>query len=627
MKRILLLGIFIFSLLSILGMDCEGDGNVYQNSPPIARLSNIPPTNIVSNISNPVITLSWVGDDPDGYITAYKYRWSFTNTHGNVTDTLLKSWYTILNIRYGTGTAALALMIDTTYSNSELLAPKVYKYFANLNPKDGVDLTPAFKEALYRGDTVLIEGVRVYASNPDSTIEQATGTRIVKRFPVHENSNSGTFIFDSQDSLNYHEFEIRAIDNLGTVGAPATVEFVTPRISAPNTYIVSSPQDTSFILDRATATFTGLEFSFNAYDVNSRTREYQWVVDKDKWVENNQPIPWSPWSERTEALVNASHFHPSIKYDIRHTFHVRARNEFGSIDTLGLFWYPVYNTTLDSIVRWDTTRANVDFYTIYPDFMKPGYQKKTLLLNFSYEYKEPEISPAYPTYATLNSFYESIMADAGMTGKYKLHLSKKEGFPQQSELGKYSSIVLFADVTSSFGKWDDLVPNASVDTNLSFLGKKAQAVINYCRIGGRMIWSTKNVGLGLNVNIQEQQIFPRLFHADLLRDTIFHNPPPGFIGPRGLLGYPDASLDSSKLDPAWNGRLPEVWLVRPIGFGERIYQFDHATDSFLAENFDIGVRYEGVTFSNILLGFPLYYMKQADAALVLKAALDDIEAR
>ncbi len=627
MKKILYLGIFIISLLSLLGMDCEGDGSVLTNSPPIARLSNIPPTNIVTNISNPVISLSWVGDDPDGFITAYKYRWSFTNTHGNVTDTLLKSWYTILNIRYGSGTAALALMLDTTYSNSEVLAPKVYKYFANLNPKDGIDLSDAFKEALYRGDTVLIEGVRVYASNPDSTIEQATGRRIVKRFPVHINSNSGTFIFDSQDSLNYHEFEIRAIDNLGSVGAPATVEFITPRITAPNTYIQAFPQDTSFILDHYTATFTGLEFTFNAYDVNSRTREYQWVVDKEKWVENNQPIPWSAWSERTVAQVNASHFFPDNKFDIKHTFHVRARNEFGSIDTLGYFAFPVYNTTLDSIERWDTTRANVNFYTIYPDFMRPGYQKKTLVLNFSYEYPEPQTSPAYPTYATLNTFYQNILDEAGMTGKYDLRICKEVGFPGQKELGKYSSVILFGDVTNSFGKWDDKVPNADDSSNLSLFTKKATAIVNYCRIGGKMIWSTKNVGLSLNV--AREQIFPRVFHANILSlpDTAFKNPPAGFIGAHGLLGYPAIAIDSTKLDPAWNGVLPQIYIVRPIGFGERIFRFNHATDNPRAENFDIGVRYEGVTFSNILLGFPLYYMKQADAALVLKTALDDIEAR
>jgi hypothetical protein len=122
-----------------------------------------------------------------------------------------------------------------------------------------------------------------------------------------------------------------------------------------------------------------------------------------------------------------------------------------------------------------------------------------------------------------------------------------------------------------------------------------------------------------------------VFHASILsfppQDTTFRNPPSGFVGAKGLLGYSPVTLDSTKLDPAWNGFLPEIWLVRPIGFGERIYRFDHATDHPRAENFDIGVRYEGVTFSNILLGFPLYYMKQSEAALVLKTALDDIQAR
>lgn len=127
------------------------------------------------------------------------------------------------------------------------------------------------------------------------------------------------------------------------------------------------------------------------------------------------------------------------------------------------------------------------------------------------------------------------------------------------------------------------------------------------------------MGMGLNSSTNLHQV---VLHFIFVRSDLSG----GFVSPRPVAGpdYPSVTIDVTKLDTAWHGNLLENWVGFPFGFGERIYRYDHVANNPLFEDWDIGVRYEGVTFSNIYLGFPLYYMKQPEAVLVLKKALQDI---
>ncbi|TAK56193.1 MAG: hypothetical protein EPO24_11450 [Bacteroidetes bacterium] len=606
---------FLAAILMVTFWGCSTEDTPLPNQPPIARLANVPPSDRIVSLTNPRLKLYWVGDDPDGFITAFKYRWSYTITSGNVTDTLQKAWFTVLNIMYGSGQSALTLMLDTSYQNSEIYTTKVYKYIANLPPETG--LPDDIENGLIRGDTVSIEGVRVYASNPDSIIDQSSGLRVEKRYPVHDNPNSGTFIFDSQDSINFHSFQLIAIDNFGALSDTATVQFITTRVPPPTTTILTYPQEEGYVLDRYTDSFTGLRFTFQGNDANSRTLEYQWVVDKELY--DPEDIPWSQWSERPYAFVTARDFKDPYAYE--HKFYVRARNEFGSIDTLG-YYVAVQRDDNGNVTSYDTIRANVTFHTVYPEFAKPGYQKRTLLLNNSFEYYDTDtnVGPAHPTFATLNAYWQEIMDEAGMSGKYDFRITTKDSFPTLLQLGAYSSIVLFADVTDQVGRW---FRNPDHDTSTSLVGSKGTRLTSYCYIGGRIIWSAKNLALNLNT---DADLRTRVLHIQGTQQDLLG----GFIGAKGYEGYPDVSVDTAKLDTAWHGGLREVWYVLPVGFGERVYTINHRDNDlfpFLNLNSNyVGIRYEGITFSSIYLGYPLYYIKKSEAVLALKKALEDIEA-
>ncbi len=623
---IIILSLLLFAALTV-SWDCEGAGSPSANVAPVARLSNIPPNGYFLN--SPIDSLSWVGDDPDGFVTGFKYRWSYTITTDGVTDTLQKAWFTILNVTYGIGSKALVLMVDTALQNSERVLPGVYKYFANLRLGDPdhpeLDLPKDQQNGLYRGDTITVLGVRIYASNPDSTLNQATGRRELKRYPVHTNPNKGVFVFDSQDSVNFHDFQIQAIDNLGALGPVASVTFYTSHQPPPVTILTTKPgiKDTFYVRNRITDTFRGIRFVYHAVDPNSRTREYQWVVDRDLWPSNENH--WSQWSEVDSAFITANDFYDP--YATNHTFYVRSKNEFGSIDTLGYY-------TIDSTggVRIDTVWAQTDFHTIYPEFARPNYTKRTLLLNNSYRFLDDNDS-VYASLTTLNNFYKDVMRDAGMDGKYDLWTTRTQGFPSYIRMAKYSCVILFSDVVSKDnGTWYDTSPPIPDSLNPILFGRKYDKLFDYTRIGGKMIFSGRNFALALNVS---DKFLPNILHCVPARDefgSLISVKIKGAIGlavPSSGTLYPTAILNPNKLAASWYGRIWSTSVIRPIGFGEKIFQDSveysvNDTTSYKFRGRDIGVRYQGITYSTVYLGYPLYYMREPDAVEVIKTALQDI---
>ncbi|HZY10545.1 MAG TPA: hypothetical protein VFF29_05265 [Bacteroidota bacterium] len=585
-------------LIGILILDgCKGSGTILPNIPPETRLSNIPPPDTFIVTQNPRLTLFWVGDDPDGFVVAFKYRWNFRLS---ANDTFQhKPWKTLLNIIV----SKFALIME----GDEKVAPTVYKYFATL-PPEGLDVVTS--DALARGDTIVIEGVRVYASNPD-----------YERYPVHKSPNSGTFIFDSQDTLNPHTFEVAAIDNVGELDpAPATVSFGTPQVVPPKSEITEFPTDTVLVLDRKTPTFSGIRFAFQGFDPNSRTLDYQWVVDKELWPQDR--IPWSDFSPLTEAYIIATDI--PDPYASKHTFYVRARNEFGSIDTIGYFIRARLNN-LAQIIGYDTIYSNKVFYTIYPPFQRTDipYEKRILLINNSYDWDTLATS-ARPSKQMMDNFYQSVFSDLGKDGKYdvvhSIDLPNLKFFPGRGMLGKYSTVFLFSDATNEFSNHGhQLTPG------------RQNALKDYCYIGGKLIMS--GWAQALPTNTPNTDIF---FQAIPHMQDMEPNNDTDYVGAKGVLGYPDASLDPTKLDPTWNGALYRIYIGRPSGFGEIIYRFDSKTNrcvtrfgptgpvQFCYEDQPVGIRYIGITYNIVFLGFPLYYTNQTTAVAVLRKALQDI---
>ncbi len=595
---------FVFLAVGFFGCtECDECGTPHINNAPQTRLSNVPPPGIVS--TSPLLTLSWLGDDADGYVVAYRYRWSFQLGPGAPVE--YKDYTYILNITIG----GLALIMEGHADGDTLSAPEIYKFFATL-PPEGLDTLRL--NQLARGDTVEFAGVRVFASNPDG-----------ERYPTHQNPSRGTFIFDSQDTLNPHTFEVAAIDNNGWVDPdPATVDFFTPKVPPPDALVTAGPAltDTVLILDEFTDTYDGIQFTFQGFDPNSRTIEYSWVVDRDLWPAESLEAKWSPFSLSTTARIKGSDL--PFHYETNHRIYVRARNEFGSISTRGYFTRPV-NVGTDS-ARLDTFWAYRDFHTVYPNFAKiPPPPQRILLIMNVFNWDTLAVLPYKPARSDVKQYYIDLYNSLGLAGKYDIfdveyNPSLTGTWPGLGLLGNYSMIHVVGDVGNEFNRVPSLANSSQ---------GKMQA---YCYAGGKLLIN------GWNLTRPDNMPSNTTFWNNILHIlNQFPIIPAEYIGARHQaipdpVQYPDAPLDLAKLDTAWHGALPAFNGYQAYGFGEIIYRYDALHDNAVLpfpptpiEGSVIGIRYLGLTYDSIYLGFPLYYTEQAAALEVLRRAFQDLK--
>jgi hypothetical protein len=449
---------------------------------------------------------------------------------------------------------------------------------------------------------------------------------------VHVNPNSGTFIFDSQDSLNPHRFEVAAIDNAGWLDHnPAILDLQTPRVPPPHTQIVSGPgpADTAIVIDHFIDTFLGIEFDFQGYDPNSRTIEYSWVIDRDEWAALSPPqaIPWSPFSQAPKAYVNASSF-PDPYSTRSHTIYLRARNEFGTIDTLGYFVNP--RIVNGQIVGYDTVFSNRTFNTVYPKWQVAPelYQQRILLINIDYNYGiafGDSISSWNPSRDSTDLYYSSIMDNLGFAGKYDIMhtgtYSSGTGFPGLGTFANYRCVFLIGDIINYQSVFTQTYANYKV-------------MKDYANVGGRILITSYGLTSPLDLNFKASDFATYIAHCQDNVPALLHN---NFIGAGGLKGYPDVHLDPAKLNPAWNGALRYVVGGRPSGFGEQIYTFqDNGLASFavgpdsiyfgdpLSPFHTVGVRYIGLQYRVIFFAIPLWYCDKPTATLMLQRAFQDL---
>ncbi len=583
---------FPLLLVSVLiGWGCKVDPNgvLTPNLKPIARLANVPPDDYVSQ--NPRLTLYWVGDDPDGFVVAFRYRWNFRL--GETAPFQYKSWASLLNIGIDkSGTEKFALMTDASIGN----LPAVYKYFATLPPEG---ISPDSANKIDAGDTIFVAGAHVWASNPATV-----------RFPVHVNPNGGTFIFDSQDSLNPHTFEVEAIDNSGDTSIPATVYFQTPQVPAPRGQITSFPTDTAMVSDKLSDVFTGIPFGFQGFDPNSRTVEYSWVVDRDEWPSDS--IPWSDFSQVPAARVSANNFvHPRDTIRTKHRIYLRCKNEFGSIDTTGYFLQAIIQNS--QIVGYDTVWAYQDFYCVYPKWLADTTNHRILLLNVAYN-NAGSTDPSYPSSDSLDAFYTNIFNSIGYAGQFDIvrATSSPRYFPSLQVFSRYRSVYMYGDVI----RFDVVTTGIEI---------KEDRLTGYLSVGGKM------VSTGWVFPFQVSGTFYAFGpHMEAPGGSPIRQRDTAFVGGNGVKGYPPVALDSIKTAPFGNA-LQFIFYGRSVGFGEIIYTFHEKHCEQVNQNFciswegrTIGVKYDGLVYKYVYFGFPLYYCEQPTVTVMLRQAFTDI---
>ncbi len=360
-------------------------GSLHPNQPPHTSLANIPTNDQTGKYpeSTPTVTLYWVGNDADGFVTAFTYRWSYDSSGVKI----YRPWTTLLNYEV----SGYTLVAQGDVKN----VPSVYNYFATLLPSASDSIT----SDLEADDTLYVQGDTVFTASSEII-----------------NPDEGTFIFESLDTLNPHTFEVAAVDNDAAVDPdPASVTFWTPQAQAPIPEIVQPyPPDSSFVADEVTATFPGLTFYFQAIDPYSKGMLYSWSVDS---------LHWSPYSTNTSAVVTAADMKPP--YTGMHTLYLNAKNDFGLVDSIP---------------------ASYKFDVIVPSFVGPHPVHRILLLDDTKNGLGLPFSPKIADLDAYYETLLDSAGESGNYDVWDVEKSPSVGkFPNALQIANYSTVVFYDD--------------------------------------------------------------------------------------------------------------------------------------------------------------------------------------
>jgi hypothetical protein len=402
------------------------------------------------------------------------------------------------------------------------------------------------------------------------------GDSIVQPWEKTEKT-SLTIAFESSDELNYQRFQIRSIDDKGDVDpTPAEKRFYTYQTTFPITTLLS-PQDEDmfFAIDAVTDWWQGVPINFTAEDVdfNGKVVEYAWAVDDG---------PWN-WTTDTTVYIGPEHF-PNLQGE--HTIRVTSRDNTNLVDPNG-----------DS--------ANIKL-------VAPVRDRDILIVDETLESSFPFGVNA--TDADVDQFYAEIFGS-----NYHWDFSEK-GVPPKDTLARYKMIVWHADNTFSN------------PTDAHKLSQHIEVVMDYLNTGGDIIMS----GWRILKSFEPLKPFPLTFpegtfihdylHINIVDETVAV---PDFIGANGVDEFSDIRVDSVKLATAfpYYGKLDQINIIPSrAGFTETIYSYQNENDSNLWQyrGRACGLRYFGTSFDAVVFGFPIYFIKKADAIVLGQEILQSL---
>lgn len=373
-----------------------------------------------------------------------------------------------------------------------------------------------------------------------------------------------TVAFNSSDDLNEQIFQVRAIDDRGAADpTPAERRFFTRKTIFPETEIVS-PRDESefFYQDQTTDWWLGVPLTFTANDVDGEVIEYGWAVNDDEWI----------WTTDTTLFIGPQFFGGPGE----HTIRVTARDNTNLLDP--------------------------DPATVTVHLIRPQFDRDILIIDETLEEEFPL------QLATTDDEVDAFYADVFGTDDSWDYATN--GFPPKDLLGRYRLVVWHAD------------NNFAVARNAHKLPEHEQEIADYLNVGGDLIMS----GWRMLKSFAPAEDFPKTFQQGTFVNDYLHiqsadetdiTVPGDFIGATGVGdAFSDVAIDSSKLGGIfpYAGWLSQVNVIpQRSGFTDIIYSYKSRGDLPLFRGTAVGLRYYGTTFNAVVLGFPIYFLKQEDA--------------
>lgn len=396
---------------------------------------------------------------------------------------------------------------------------------------------------------------------------------------VDTNVTSITLPFFSDDSISNHQwFQVRAVDNNGEHDpTPAEKELFTEKTEFPSTYILY-PRNGNyyFASENPTDWWEGVQLDFYGTDLDGDIIEYGYKVDNGDTL----------WTTDTTVVIPPSMFEEPLTGP--HTITVAARDNTFLVDPKG---------------------KSVTIELIFPTFEKPILIiDATSETNGSFPASIPQ-----PTDEEVDQFYERIFP-----GSESWDL-KEKGWPPPEVLGNYKMAVWHSDH----------IPFTKPHTIANYTDE----IKDYMNIGGTMFIS----GWRILKSFAWDDPFPVQFPEGHFVNDYLHivsvDETPIMGDCIGMLGigenYSDIKIDSVKLAGfPYNGKLSYVNLIRTAaGFTDGIYSYNNDPQSsyYQYRGIRTGLRYYGTAFDAIILGFPMYFVEEESAKVMVQEILDQLE--
>jgi hypothetical protein len=383
--------------------------------------------------------------------------------------------------------------------------------------------------------------------------------------------------FESSDLLNHQRFQVRAIDDKGLADpTPAEKRFYTLQTVFPVTEIlIPQNEQQFFVIDQTTDWWEGVPLTYHAYDADGEVVEYAWKVDDGDWN----------WTTDTTLYIDPSFFQP---LDGLHQIYAISRDNTNLVDPVG-----------------DTITVNL---------IQPDFNKDILIID---ETNEALFTGPLTQFgdSDVDDFYNLIFSPDSVWDFYA------DGMPPKSVLGHYKLVIWHADNPYSN------------PTNVHQLPANIEDIKDYLHVGGDFIMG----GWRILKSFAQAESFPKTFeegtfihdylHIRTADETIFI--PTDFVG---VNPYPNVTdtlhVDEVKLmEFPYFGKLGQINIITErAGFTDVMYVYANLISStfFQWRGQPVGLRYYGTSFNTIVLGFPMFFIRESDAQIMADQMLQSL---
>jgi len=403
------------------------------------------------------------------------------------------------------------------------------------------------------------------------------GDSVVKDW-ISTTETSVTIPFESSDILNYQRFQVRAVDDKGQIDPePAERWFYTVQTVFPETEILV-PQNNQqfFVIEQITDWWEGVPLTYTALDEDGEVVEFAWRVDKGEWN----------WTADTSLHIDPSFFQP---LGGPHTISVTSRDNTNLIDPVG-----------------DSITVNL---------IQPTFSIDKLIID---ETNEALFTGGLNSYRNrddlVDTFYTQIFGEADLWDY------KSQGMPTKSVLGQYKLVIWHADNPYSN------------PTDVHKLPLHIEDVKDYLNVGGNFIMG----GWRILKSFAQADEFPKTFEQGTFIHDYLHILeadessliPTDFVGCNPWPNVNDTLfVDEDKLSQfPYFGMLGQINVMpRRAGFTEVMYVYANRLSGLTTWRGEpVGIRYNGSVFNTIVLGFPMFFIRESDAQIMANQMLNSL---